>query len=521
MLANFDGLPPLPQTGVPLARRRIRTDVSHDPFDYSDIHEGRADWYYQIGHLTPAARQVPREILYASSLTPKGRFITWVAIQNTFRNGWRFVREKSKTTPLPPRLHDRLVDLTNEYNLQKYFIQAKSLAAIFGQSLLFMRQVNPPGFKQRWKIRATPLWEENIEYDDEGEVKIFRPIIPVGRGLRQFEVLPQNAVVWLANQEDPFGNEQQGIPEHFAALKTIARSESISQNFAEIISQKGLGQLDIEIMNATTQEDVEKWAEIYKKLVMDSVIVHGPQMKAQVTPGISAGYNYAETIKAYFEDTASATGMPQMRMRGVQTGTVTGSETDQDNIAEIYSTIQEASEESMKATYLMLDPGLIGKAFEIDWDFNIKMDVMKRSNKQAQDVNTVLAGADLFTVNEAFEILGKPLLSGPDGDMYLQAWIVQNSPEPAEGPDPMLFPTTRPQEAPASQVGKAPGEETVVDSLIREGEVALDAHIAKEAIAAKLLESGLSTRKVNEVLRVLYKSGGLSNNVLVKIRENG
>lgn len=511
-----------------------------DYFDHGIDRVGDGEEF--IGLLIPQEDMVIRETLYAAALTPKGRFPTFIAVKNAFRQGWKFVEHKETRKPLRPRLHDRLHYLTEKYDLKTWFTQAKSCAMIFGNALMWIRQVARRGELPRWQIHVTPLFREWIEYDAQGNVVMFRPIIRVGLGLRQFNVPPERAVVWI-NAPDLFGNAEQGQPELIASIKTIRRSESIAQNFAELISQKGMGQLDITIPGIRGEDEAYQWSKAYEKQLQNSVVVHSEEWDAKVIPGISAGYNYDSTQQSYLEDFACATGYPQMRMRGTQTGTVTGSETDQDNMAEVYSTIQESSEFFMKRFYLILDrfdrsglgmDAIHGKEWEFSWSFEIKMDKMKKSNKLALDVNTVLMAAQFITVNQAMEIVELPLLDGEEGDMIFQQWIEEQNPIMFEDPgdgfgDPEAnrnVAKERYQEAPRKE-----NEANLVrglfsktrDELICEiepGSVKIDEIVPKEVVAMALLQGGVSQRKTNKVLQLLFESGGLSQTALAKMRES-
>lgn len=536
-----------------------------------------------IGLCIPGWMMIMREEAYGASLTPKGAFITQVAPQGALRAGWLFVREKTQTgrRPLSPRLHDRLVRLTQEFHLKRWFIAAIQIMMTFGRALFFVRQVNPPGRVQRWQIHVVPIWDEYIEYDDvTGDVRMFRPLIRVGRGYQQFDVPPENAVLWV-NRVDPFGNIHEGFPDIIPVYRTILRSETIADNYADLIAQKGMGHLDISIANIVTEEDAKRWADVYKSMVRDSVVVHNPEMETSVVSGISSGYNYPETQNSYYEDTASATGMPQMRMRGVQSGAVTGSEVDQDNAAEVYSIIQERAEPYMKQVYMLLDrvwgngvfgASLQGKTFEIEWEFNVKMDQRGRSVIFGQEMASVLQGSEILTVDQAMMRLGLPVLGGEEGDMMLQAWIKQNFPEEygmmeeeAEFTDVgeqrghheenalarqeaeaakqrkrnIAPPTTgqvrRMRSAAERRRGDADVEELTDDEVIVQQmmeqsrdeiinspdftSVALDTVIPKEIVAMRLLSAGTSLKRTNEILRAMFDSGGMSMTTLARIRD--
>jgi len=526
-LSTTRPLPPSRTFGKKIAR-----DTAYDPFSHRNNFL-REDPYASsdfIGMMIPANDMVPREALYAAALSPKGRFISWVSVVNSFHYGWFFIQTKLEKEPLAPRLETRLWELNYQYNLKQTFIQANFLRRTFGQCLWFVREVSRVGQKSKLKIHVTPIWREDIEYDDQGNVTMFHPRLFLGNLYMRYDIKADRAVLWK-NTADPFGNEEQGIPELLAVYRTILRSESIAQNFAQIVTQRGLGQLDIEIEGINTQEDAKLWAETYKGLVQDSIIVHSPDMKTSVTPGMSAGYDYDATQQSYFEDTAAGTGFPQMRMRGVQTGTVTGSETDQDNMAEIYGGIQESSEEYMKRAYVILDSMLESREFEIDWRIDIKADEQKRSAMLATNVSTVLAGSQLFTVNQAMRICGLPLIDGPDGDLLLESWIDKNFPSQmpptAQTKASISFKEdlTEPSENPLEETGieEPPAKGGTVQSEQVNEEIPSpegdSEHDTKANLARVIFDKiNAGVRPVNAVLKELFKSG-LSHTDLVAIRE--
>lgn len=505
----------------------VGRDFVTDPFIHRNLELSQQGRYREmtnlIGLLTPAEQTLLPEQLHAASLTPKGRFIVWVATRNAFSKGWRFVQEKQRKSPLPPRLRNHLINLNNQFHLKEHFTLAKSIAMEFGRCLQFKREVSPRGMKSRVEIREIRISDEYIEYDSTGVPLMYRPIIRVGREARQIEITPDDAELWVHNP-DPFGNGYQGVSELLAAFRTIKRSESIAQNFAEIITQRGLGQLDIEIDGLVDENDANKWADVYKNLIQESIIVHSPDMKTSITPGMNAGFNYQTTQNTYYEDTAAATGNPQMRMRGVQTGTVTGSETDQDNMGEVYAAIQETSEKHMKRFYTIIDPSLTARSFEIEWDFDIKMDVAKRATVRATNINTIMAGAEILTMGAASEIMGITLTEEEnERDMLVQEFIddrFEVEEFPVEG---------NLQESPNRPDQTRPGDKGVEDRKPeavskqqqepggRGNKKSRDSY-TKEELAEWMMKSEISCRSTNDTLRKRFGSG-YDNNKLVYLRD--
>jgi len=274
------------------------------------------------------------------------------------------------------------------------------------------------------------------------------------------------------------------------------------------------------------ENDANKWADVYKNLIQESIIVHSPDMKTKVEPGMHAGFNYQSTQNTYYEDTAAATGYPQMRMRGVQTGTVTGSETDQDNIAEVYAAIQETSEKHMKRFYVILDPSLSNKSFEIEWQFEIKMDVAKRATVLATNINTVMAGAEILTMGAASEIMGITLTEKEnERDMLVQEFIDDNfevSEFPVEG---------NLQESPNRPEQNRPGDKGVEDRTPEavskqeqepggrgnKKDKSMDSY-TKEELAEWMMKMGISYRSTNDTLKKRFGTG-YDQNVLKYLRD--
>jgi hypothetical protein len=519
------GLPTRP------GRDSVGQDFALDPF-----HDRKRELFQQtreplIGFLIPAETMLMREQYYAAALTPKGRYITWVAPKSAFHKGWLFVQEKRKKNQLPTRLRNHLINLTNDHDLKLHFTVAKSIAMIFGRCLQFKREIATAGNRSRIEIREIQIFDEWIEYDEAGVPKMYNPVIRIGKEMRQITIPAKDAVLWIHNL-DPFGNGYQGVPEILPVFKTIKRSESIAQNFAEIISQRGLGQLDIEIEDIVDQNDANKWANTYRDLVQESIIVHSPDMKTTVTPGVNAGFNYSSTQQTYYEDTAAGTGNPQMRMRGVQGGAVKGSETDQDNAAEVYASIQESSEPYMKAFYHVLDPELVDKQFEIDWRFDIKMDVQKKSQVLATNVNTVLAGAEIFSMGNAEEIMDVVLpIEESDREKLVQEYIdehfeVEEMPVEGNPGDKGNNPgdkgnadvTTK---AIAKQQNNPGGRGNNNFGTVQKDTIDIDSVVnswGREDWARILLQQGVGLRPVNDFLKKKFGEG-FGNQKLMELRD--
>jgi len=195
--------------------------------------------------------------------------------------------------------------------------------------------------------------------------------------------------------------------------------ENISEAYADLITMRGLGLVDVLVKGADTEEDLKPYVEKYKDPSSYRATVHNDLVEITTNEGIRGAFSLDDVLGRYTKEVSSASGAPSMRMEGVQTGTVTGSETDQDNVAELYSNLQERYEPYILKLYKMLDPTLDTTAFELEFPMDIKLDRMKNTQIFSTEAGSVMAVPDLLTVDEARDRLGYPSMKGPRGDMTI------------------------------------------------------------------------------------------------------
>lgn len=419
------------------SQKKTGRDTAFDPF-YSMAYRMSKDGkiFDRIGFFVPAQEMVHPIELYCASLTPKGYFITHVAPRNAFRHGWEYVKQKKSTIPLDQKLKEKLVSLVRKNGVKFAVISAVQVSETFGRALLYRRNIAPRGKKEKWKLFVSRLPEEWVKYDEDNVIKEYYIQIGWGQyGYKMLTVKPEDAILFIG-EIDPNGNGHQGIPALLPVYRDITRAENIKDSYANLITQRGLGLVDIKIEGVASQEELDPWVEEYGDPSSYNAIIHNERMEVQTADGIKASFSLDETVGRYTKEMSSGSGFPTMRMEGVQTGTVTGSETDQDNQAENYSSLQERYEPCIIETLNMLDPSLENEDFELDFPMDIKLDRMKQTQIFATEAGAIMTVPDLLTVNEARDRLKYPPVK-ENGDMTVTELINETMPEetpPDENP---------------------------------------------------------------------------------------
>jgi len=407
-------------------------DYAFDPF-YQDIRRANGgqpiDFNNQVASLSRAQHLLHESELYAVSWTPKGSYITRVAPRAAFKIDWKFLKDREHKIRLDTKLEAKLKRIHKKYKVKKAVISAVQTAETFGRSLLYRRKTGSSKRVKKWKLFVCRLPDEWISWDTgTNEIDSFNPVVGWELGTKQLNLDPKDCVLFIG-EIDPIGNGHEGIPGTLTSYNTIVRSENVAQAWAAIVVKRGLGLVDITVEGAETDEDLKPWAEKYGNPSSYTVMVHNERLQVKVEEGMKASFNLDETMGRYTKDVSSATGYPSMRMEGVQTGTVTGSETDQDNQAEMYATLHERYEDSIVETYYMLDQDDEDAIdpetdiFELFFPMDIKLDRGKQTNIFATEAGAVMTVQDIISVNEARERMGLPLWPDDIGNMTIAEYM--------------------------------------------------------------------------------------------------
>ncbi|MHA1440259.1 MAG: hypothetical protein ACTSPK_00155 [Candidatus Heimdallarchaeota archaeon] len=463
-------------------------DSLQDPFwEYNRAVEERQG----MGDIhSPIETHVPLQRRWATAVnSPKGHFITYVAGTEAFKDGWEFVKYKTKKEKVEDELRIYLEDLTRDYDVKSIHQSAVSLARALGKCLVVKMPANSKksrGRKMPVRLRVVPIEYGFIEYDSFGEPEIYKPLCLIGRFLKQLEVNWKDAVLYV-HKRDPFGNGYHGIPETYPVYNQLKWMANIQKGWATAMNQRGISMIHFSIPNFDMQ-DLTKWKTAYGKPSAYSVIFTDKDVEVKQFPNVNASFDLDRTNDAWAKEVASSSGMAVSRIDGTQRGQVTGSQTDTDNYYGILVGIQESNNLNLLELYEMLDSDLSEK-FDIDYQIAQKLDEATKTQIMAQQMSIVQMGGEYLTYNRSLEILGEKTV-GKKGDVPAANYIAENIIQPdAEG-------------------GGGGGGEDDEEG----GE--------KETKAAELLKQGVSVRKVNEMLKEEFGTG-MSHSKLVKLRGGG
>lgn len=471
----------------------VGQDAVHDPFAGLRSYSKGKGYALTIGGAYWTANMIHSLELWYASFTPKGSFLTWVVGKNSISNGWKFVKEKGTKDPIEGSHHKLLVFLTKKFKMKKKVTLAIQVAKIFGRSLVFLWQKGGQGKAKKTILRVAHLEEQHIYYDEEtGDVLEYTPYIKIGRNWRTVTIKPEEAVMYV-NDQDPFGNENDGISSLMSSYRTLIREENISEGYTQLIVQRGLGILDILVKGAKNEADLIPWHKKYGNPGNFSAIIHNERLEVKTTDGMRAGYNYDATLGRMTKSVSSASGYPGMRMEGVQTGAVTGSETDQDNTAEQYRGIHENYEDSIIETYHLLDSDTEKFYFELEFPFDIKMDRAKISQIFSTNIQSIVTLPELITVNQALELMELPPFDGEEGDQYVIEFMKKERIESEE-----KYPTV-----------------PEAEQNINEGAVEENKSLTKKSVAKQMIRENnskdsadqIGVRLLNETLRTVFGKG--------------
>lgn len=484
-------------------------DGSGDPF-WND-YEKEVSVKTSIRSMIAAMRIIPPSELLNASYTYRGAYITRVSPMVALFQGWKFVKNKKEQDRLDDKLADRLFELTVKYNLKWLAIQFARTGAIFGRALIYKQFIDQTDESQGIRLRVIPILDTEIIWDDvNGAPQIYRPIVRWGFGTKTLSLDPKECILFVWD-EDELGNGYEGIPALISCFDTITNSEELENTYTNAVRERGVGVVDVLDKQAKKLDDLVTVRQNFK-LGDDRAFVHGPRYEMQVHPGLQSGFNYDEIQARITKNQSMATGYPGMAMEGVQVGAVTGSETDQDNRAQMYRIIQERVEQTIIAIYKLLDPKLKNANFELQWDFEVKMDKAEKAQVMAQYGQVINDLPDLINVNQALQWLDLP--PEEDGELFkISEWrkLYEMSPSVTHGKTDE-FEEGGEKKDPDEELQDMTIKEDEKESVKRETE-------QKREIAKKMVAAGDSYSTINLVLKKIFKSG-LNNSTIKKLRSD-
>lgn len=505
------------------ADRKTASDASIDPWDRHNRSDGSVRDRCEVGALIPQQDQLSRDELYATSLTPSGQYITDIAPRNALRAGWEWCSEKKKNSPVSTELAAYLDFIVRKYWCKLFFTLAAQISEKFGRALFYRRQVATRGRKKRWEVNVIPIFEEDIEYDQEtNTITKFRPIVRWGYGERQLYIAPENCILWL-NERDPFGNSHQGKIALLSAYHSLRRTENIAESSTTIFNQRGQGYL-MGVIEGADQETLDKYMKRFGNPSQYSVLFTDERFKLQWVEAMKSGYDLDKVLGTMSKEISKATGYPTNRMSGDNLGKTAGAETTQDNQAENYSTLQERYEFYMLESIKMLNTeeenrDLEVEPFAMNQDIEIKMDQQKRSNifsTEAQAVNMVKAH---ITENQLRERIKSPLLDGPEGDLTALEYEAKLREDLAKKYPVGVNPSGSPQ--PGKPDGDTPPGDLPTNKEGKPQKPPQDpASYERRQMAEKLAKAGDSFPVVNAIIKKLCGGIGISSSTFNEVKKD-
>lgn len=519
MMDFFENNPPMLVTEGDVAGK----DSSNNPFAEGNPAVGNTKKYA----WPPLAQDlIDWTELWWTSFTPKGFFITWLSSRFALKSGWNHVTHKKAKTPVNNSLNTFLTKIKKEFQLKQIYQEADALAKIFGRALVSLETDGPDFYYTKPFLRVYIIRDIDIDYDDKGDVLYYRPIVRKGMGQVIRHINPENTVMFVY-QKDPNGNGLQGISALLPNYKTIVRSENVAESYSNLLVQRGMSGIDVKVTGADTEKKLRPYARKFSKWSANSVLTHDENIEIKTLATINSGFNYEEVMSRATKDISSGSGYPSLRVEGLQTGAVTGAQSDQDNTAENYAAEQEMFEPFMIRVYQLIAQKVYNRSiknFELDFDFDVKMDKSTIANIFQTYANSFSAVDTLITVNQALTRLDFPPADDLKiGEMllidYNAKWTeilepkeeTENNPE---NPDDKNFENEdkEEEEEEENDFADLPEEK-------KENETDQDGSITKLGMVHRLLGKGKSVRNIQNSLKTFFGSG-INNNRLLEIKKS-
>ena len=370
------------------------------------------------------------ELMYAS-ITSAGAFITKVMPKLMFRQTWRFLGPDG--TPLGKQMLNRLTNVMLRYSLPQFIERVARVAMIYGRALVFVERDVPEQFAQYngTAVRVVSVKGSEIHQDENGWPEKYVFSRRRGRINVKYDIPAEDAVLVVYEADD---NEQlvgtSALRDVYMVLKWSA---GITSKWSETMQSRGTGFLDFTLPTGTPEDVLDAIKSTYENTDDYSTMFHTEQIQVQHMPTNPAAFDLAGTHDVFTQMISSATGIPQARIIGVQTGAVTGSETDQDNFAQILSAGQEEFEPDIKRIIKLLDPGIDPARYDIKWEFDIQMSDVARLNRIQLAADVISEIEELITVRQAFDLLQISRdLPEDELNMIYADWLRQNNVEPEQ-----------------------------------------------------------------------------------------
>jgi len=400
--------------------------------------------------LMPVISPLPSELWNAARKNPKGRYITYHMTREAFRNKWKYTEPDAKDDDSLSRdLDSKLQTIRKERHLQRVHTEAVWLGRAVGRSLVIkfpLRPVTQP--LGEWEFRVTHITDYNIHYDTDGVVTHYEPWVKIGRDLMPFKIEAARCELYV-NNHNPLGNKYEGISELEASYYPMLWMSDILESWADIMSKRGLGILDVTIDGATEPE-LQKYKTENGDPSQYTVIFHDEKWHVAAPAAVSAQYNLDTMVGVYTKEIASADAVGESRLNGVPMGAVTGSKSDQDNFGQTVGSIQNDYHHNLLNLHVLADPSVKNK-FDLMYDLSVRSnreETLANFSTAATAVNQTL---DMMSFNQLLAKLDLPAVK--DGDVLASYWMATHEDYNK------LIPFQDPNQDPTNGMGNPPSPE--------------------------------------------------------------
>jgi len=528
---------PSPNLGV------ISLDATtSDPFWTDDnYYTGGNNRPDKIGKQIPKFLMISEQDLNAASLTPFGYFIVEISTQLSFKDGWNYISPDNPDEPPGKHTMSRLEAIDKQFDMKSIAMACIAEAKRYGRSATCKLVLGKNTQKARTQLRVTRLPEGWVTYDTETGIPLdeqegrpvrIKPILPWGKGSTNADFEEDEFRVCI-NRKDPAGNGWQGTPELIAVYRILKWDQNVLHAYDTVINQRGLGLLDVTIQGLRDEDGAKDWARKWGNPAQYAGLFHSDRITVETKEGMKANYNIADVSEVHRHYTSAGTGYPGERMIGVQTGAITGSQTDRDNMAEIYRTNHDMFDEFIISLYTLIDPELEGK-FKLEFPINAKLDKETEAGILSDMNDVVKSSLDYMKVSVAEQLLDYEITDvESEKGMFMTEWLLLQE-KKLRGKYPDLFEQQEEEQGPPGGDDQQQQQQQQKKKDIKEREqednkarrnttVEKDmmetfAKLPKMVVADLLMNAGFSLNETNEKLRAIHGSG-YDKNVLVDIRK--
>lgn len=461
------------------------------------------------------------ELWATAKYTGKGHFIIFLTNKEALKGEWKHVKRNDSDQELNESTTNFIKKTDDDFIMRDKSEMVMNMACAMGQSAIVKTYPDPshPGIGP---LELRPVYyDENDLIFKNGILTHLMVYLRVGRVTKRVKFAIKD-VVFYVNSPDPFGNKYIGMSCLNASYYSIKYLMNILEAYSNIILQRGLGLLDIEITGITDEAELTKYADQFGQPSQYSAIIHNERMKVNVSDGIKMGADIESVTSVYTREISSGSGIGEARLNGVQQGRVTGSETDQDNFASVQRVRQKTFMDAIVQTYQLAEPQLAKvPKWAIEFPIQIKFDKLKESQVRTTDAQTITALQEILTINHARKMLGLELKADAEGDMTVFEFIVkENKRLESIMPDHMKGGGGFGGDSPSNQhntldENNEAEKEAKKNTTRTKGD---NIRPSKIIMASALLEKGTSQPNVNKILKDNFGSG-LSFTDLTEIRK--